>query len=247
MSEISQILNTIKRQLKLQSKTYRDVALALDLSEASVKRLLQADNAASISIERLSQISQLLGLSLMELTQEANAQGQRLHTLALAQEKDLVADNTLLLVAVCAINHWTYEDITSAYRISETECLRHLLKLDKLGLLTLLPGNRIRLNLARDFDWLPDGPIQHYFRHKGMSDFLAAKFNQHDQSLNFIHGMLTDAALSKLDAELRLLKRKFAELHTESLAAPIRKRRGTALLLAMREWEPEEFTALRRR
>ncbi|MFZ6861349.1 helix-turn-helix domain-containing protein [Undibacterium sp. Ji67W] len=247
MSEISQILKTIKHQLKLQSKTYRDVAVALDLSEASVKRLLQTENAASISIKRLSQISQMLGLSLTELMQEADAQGQRLHTLELAQERELVADTTLLLVAVCAINHWTNTDITSVYRISETECLRHLLKLDKLGLLSLLPGNRIRLNLARDFDWLPEGPIQNYFRHKGMPDFLAAKFNQDDQTLNFIHGMLTDAASSKLNAELRLLKSKFAELHTESLAAPIRKRRGTALLLAMREWEPEEFTALRRR
>jgi len=247
LSEIKQLLITIKRQLKIQHKTYRDVAEALNLSEASVKRFLQTENAASISIERLLQISHLLGLSLMELTQEANANGERLHTLNLSQEKELVADNTLLMVAVCAINHWTYSDIISTYKISEAQCISHLITLDKLGLLTLLPGNRIRLNLARDFDWIPEGPIQHYFYQNGMPDFLAARFNQEDQSLNFIHGMLTDAALSKLHAELRLLKHKFAELHTESLSTPLRKRRGTALLLAMREWEPVEFTALRRR
>ena len=58
--------------------------------------------------------------------------------------------------------------------------------------------------------------------------------------------MLTEAAIDKMQAELRRLRITFAELHEESLASPLAKRRGSGLLLAMREWEPAGFTHLRR-
>jgi len=58
--------------------------------------------------------------------------------------------------------------------------------------------------------------------------------------------MFTDQALAQIQDELRRLRKKFAELHEESLAAPLSKRSGTGLLLAMRAWEPVEFAKLRR-
>src|SRR6478609_1608900 len=101
MSEVTQLLTTIKRQLKLQGKTYRDVATALRLSEASVKRLLTSE---TLGVDRLVEIGNLLGFTLAELTQEAALSESRLRTLAPAQEKELVSDTKLLLVAVCALN-----------------------------------------------------------------------------------------------------------------------------------------------
>ena len=133
----------------------------------------------------------------------------------------------------------------AAYRLSEAECLQRLL-LAKLNVISLLPGNRIRLNVARDFDWLVEGPIRQYFHEQGLVDFLESRFARAEESLTFSHGILTDAASDKMQAELRRLRLTFAELHEESLASPSRKRRGSGLLLAMREWEPSSFTTLRR-
>lgn len=243
MSEVTQLLTTIKRQLKLQGKTYRDVAGALGLSEASVKRLLTSD---SFGVDRLVEISNLLGFTLAELAQEAALTGTRLHTLSEAQEKELVSDTKLLLVAVCALNHWTVADILAVYRLTEAECVQKLLHLDRLHLIALMPGNRIRLNVARDFDWLSDGPIRRFFRTQGLADFLDGAFDRPDETLAFTHGMLTESALAAMQVELRRLRARFAELHEESLAAPLPKRRGSGLLLALREWEPAGFTALRR-
>jgi hypothetical protein len=124
--------------------------------------------------------------------------------------------------------------------------LQKLLHLDRLHLIALMPGNRIRLNVARDFDWLQDGPIRRYFRTEGLNDFLDSGFDRPEQSLAFTHGMLTESALARMQAELRQLRTRFAELHQESLASPLPKRRGSGLLLALREWEPAAFTALRR-
>jgi hypothetical protein len=243
MSEISQLLTTIKRQLKLQGKTYRDVAASLQLSEASVKRLLTSD---TLGVDRLVEISNMLGFTLAELAQEAAVTETRLRTLTETQEKELVSDTRLLLVAVCALNHWTLQDMLAVYKLNEAECLQKLLHLDRLHLIALMPGNRIRLNVARDFDWLPEGPIRRYFRTEGLNDFLDSGFDRPEQSLAFTHGMLTESALARMQAELRQLRARFAELHQESLASPLPKRRGSGLLLALREWEPAAFTALRR-
>lgn len=243
MTELDQLLSTLKRLLKARGMTYRDLAVALDLSEASVKRLFAS---GSFSLERLLQISHLLGFTLAELSQEAAAGGQRLRTLSEAQERELVSDDKLLLVAVCVLNQWSLADILSVYRLSEAECIQRLARLDRLRLIELLPGNRVRLNVARDFDWLPNGPIHRFFLRQGLGEFLASDFAGGDEVLGFAHGMLTEAALAQLQAEVRRLRQKFAELHQESLAAPLAKRRGSGLLLALREWELGAFTALRR-
>lgn len=56
-----------------------------------------------------------------------------------------------------------------------------------------------------------------------------------------------EAAIDKIQAELRQLRLKFAALHAESLSSPLSKRRGCGLLLTLREWEPAAFVKLRRR
>ena len=60
MTEIKQLLNTIKYQLKQQAKTYRDVADALQLSEASIKRMFSDSSDAPITLDRIVEISHFL-------------------------------------------------------------------------------------------------------------------------------------------------------------------------------------------
>ena len=118
--------------------------------------------------------------------------------------------------------------------------------LDRTGVIALFPGDRIRLCIAQNFDWLPNGPIRQFFRREGLSDFLAGRFDQPNETLEFTHGMLTDAAFFQLQLEIRRLRSKFAALHKESATAPWNQRRGTGLLLASQEWEPAAFRQLRR-
>ena len=243
MAEIDQLLHTLKRRLKAQGMTYRDLALALGLSEPSVKRLFASRR---LTVDRLVEIANLLGFTLAELAQEAALSENRLHTLSEAQERELVSDVKLLLVAVCVLNQWTVADIGRVYRLSEAQCIGRLAKLDRLRLIHLLPGNRIRLNVARDFDWLPGGPIRSYFLQQGLGEFLHSDFAGGDESMGFSHAMLTESAIARLQAELRKLRQRFSELHEESLQAPLSKRRGCGLLMAMREWELAAFTELRR-
>jgi hypothetical protein len=241
-SEIVQLIATIKRHLKAQGSTYRDVARHLKMSEASIKRTFANE---SFTLARLAQVSQFLGLTLAELLQMAAISVPALDTLSPDQETQLVSDDKLILVAVCALNHWSLADILSFYDVTKIEAIRRLRVLDRMGLIELLPGDRIRRRAKRDFDWIQDGPIRRYFAEQGLTDFIAGPFDA-DESLDFAHGMLTPAAQAELKLELRRLRAKLSSLHEQSIPADIAEKRGVGLLLAMRRWEPTAFARLRR-
>lgn len=244
MNELNSILATTKQLLKRKGLTYRDLAQELKLSEPTVKRMFATGN---ISLERLAQVSAVLGLSMAELTHLAAENRPNIHALSDQDEAFLVSDPKLLLVAVCALNHWTLTDIVATYRVSEAECVQKLLQLDRLGLIHLLPGNRIRLVIARDFAWQPRGPIRTFFRAQGLGDFLDSSFAEPGESLAFVHGMFSPAAFAKLEPEIQRLRDRFSALHEESLAMPLTERQSASMLLATRrDWEPRAFADMRR-
>ncbi len=115
-----------------------------------------------------------------------------------------------------------------------------------MGIIELLPGDRIRRRAKRDFEWIPDGPIRNFFSKQGLNDFLQGPFDPEDESLDFAHGMLTRAAQAELKLELRRLRSKLVTLHEQSIPAPLSEKDGTGLLLAIRQWEPLAFRRLRR-
>ena len=73
------------------------------------------------------------------------------------QEKAVVADKKLLLCAICVLSQWTLEQVTSHYRLSEAECIKYFVQLDRIGIIELRPLNRYRLKLAKTFRWRPHG------------------------------------------------------------------------------------------
>jgi len=243
-TEVVQLVATLKRELKGQGKTYADLAHALKLSESSVKRLFSSER---FTLERLAQISAFLGCTLAEICQRAADLLPEITTLSEEQESQLVSDPKLLLVAVCVLNRWEASDIGEAYEISAAEILKRLIVLDRMGLIELLPRDRARRRVRRDFDWRPDGPIKRFFRDQGLSDFLKHSFDRPEESLEFAHGMLTSEAREELLAEMRRLRRTVARLHEDSEARPLHEKQGVGLLLGTREWELSAFRKLRRR
>lgn len=243
MTEIAQIVATIKSQLRAQGRTYRDVAGHLGMSEASIKRLFSSER---LTLERLAQLAAYLGYTVAELTGAAASSVPELDTLTHAQEAELVSDEKLLLVTVLVLNHWTSADIVRQYLLTQVEVVRRLRRLDRMGVIELLPGDRIRRRTRRDFDWLPDGPIRRFFAQRELGDFLRGPFDDAGETLDFSHAMLTPMAQAELKSELRRLRRKLASLHEESVPASLDDKNGVGLSVAMRRWEPLAFRRLRR-
>src|SRR5690554_7540436 len=67
MAQTSAIVSELKRQLRAHGLTYQDVAQALELSEASVKRLF---SDKQFSLKRLDQICTLMGMEISDLVRK---------------------------------------------------------------------------------------------------------------------------------------------------------------------------------
>ena len=161
MSQTRRLVQVLKKTLKSQGFTYKDVAVQLGISEASVKRTFAME---SMSLDRLEQICLMLGKDIADLVYQMDVEQRKLYELTEEQEKELINDPKRLLVAHLVINGWQFNDVLDHYHFSEPELIQHLIKLDKLGLLELLPQNRIKLRISSNFSWRRDGPIQQLFQ-----------------------------------------------------------------------------------
>lgn len=241
MAQTTLLIQTLKRALKLNNKTYADVARALDLTQASVKRLFSEEN---FSLQRLDQVCQLIDMEISDLTAMMNAQQEQLQHLTIDQEKELTNDLTLLLIAVCVLNKWTTRDIIQYYELTECECIQKLAKLDRLKIIDLLPGNRIKLLVATNFAWLESGPIQQFFQQKIGQEYFNTRFNQDDECLIVMNGMLSAQSNGEFQRKLKRLAREFEALNTEDTALPFEKRKGATLVMAVRNWRYGLFQPL---
>ena len=148
MAQRTQIVAELKRALRARGLTYADVARHLELSEASVKRLFAAGD---FSLDRLDRICELAGLELSELVEQMQQQATPVNQLTLAQEQEVVADSKLFLMTWLVLNRWQLDDIVRTYDFTQREALRYLIKLDRLRIIELQPGNRTRVLVSRHF------------------------------------------------------------------------------------------------
>ncbi len=241
MSGAAALISALKKTLKAHSIPYRKVAGALDLSEASVKRLFSQRN---FTLERLERICQLMDLTIADLVKIADAENPAMSELTEAQEKELVSDFKLLLVAVLVIEGWVFEDILTHYDLTEPEAIQRLARLDRLKLIELLPKNRIKLLIAPNFAWRKNGPIEKFFTQNVKEAFLRSRFDQSDEALLFLYGLLSDRSNAVIQRRLEQVAKEFNELHQEDLQLPLEQRQGCSMILAIRPWD--FFAAIRR-
>ena len=243
MVQSKRIVEALKQALKTRGASYADVARRLELSESSVKRLF---STGAFSLQRLEAACDLAGLDLLELASLAEAGRYRVPALTAEQEREIVGNPALLLVAVCALNRWSFERILDRYRFTTPRLVALLARLDRMGLIELLPGNRIRLRIARNFAWLPDGPIHHFFVDRLQGEFLSGAFDAERDMHRVAWGMLSAESAATLRAQMGGLVDAFDELTRGDEVRADTGARGTCLLVALREWEPSPFRAMRR-
>lgn len=244
MTQIKSVVETLKKQLKSRQFTYAEIARQLEMSEANVKRMFATQR---FSLERLEQICHLMQMELSDLFRLYEESRQQVTQLTQEQERELVSDSRLLLVAVSVRNRLSFDDIIRHYQISETECIRHLARLDRLKIIDLLPNNRIKLRISEDFHWLPNGPIERYFEQQIQAKFLKSGFSRAGQQRLFLSGLLSEASHQVVLTKLQLLGREFAELQRQDAHLPLDKKENLGLLLALKPWEYDLFQPMLRR
>lgn len=244
MAQTEALIGALKQVLKSHRVTYAEVARRMRMSEASIKRVFARK---TFTLQRLDEMCQLLGIEITDLAKMVEHEAERVTQLTFDQEKQVVSEPKLLLVAVHALNHWTLDEIVARYAIGKAECIRLLVRLDRLRIIDLLPNNRIRVIVGRNFSWLPDGPIQRHFRGQLEANFFGSRFDGKGEHLAFVSGMLSRNSNTVIQHHMRRLGAEFTELHNQDVALPLDERFGTSLLIAIRPWIPEMFKKLQRK
>lgn len=243
MSDTSLMIDALKRQLKAKGVTYAELGRRIGLSEPSVKRMFAQ---RSFTLARLEQVLDVVGMDFAELAQAATDAPQLISQLTYAQEEEIIGDTKLLVVAVAALNQIPVEEIVAVYRIGEAEAVKYLLRLDRIGFLTLLPNNRVKLLVSRTFSWIPNGPIQAWFRQEASGDYLATRFADSHELMRLVSVMLSPRSTKALLERLKQVADEFSQQHQDDARLPYDQRHSITFLLAARPWMPEAFQALLR-
>jgi DNA-binding Xre family transcriptional regulator len=243
MSTTVDLVLALKAELKNAKMTYADLARSLDMAESSVKRMLAKGD---MPLSRVDAICRALKLDFAELARRVADAQPLIKELTHEQEKAVVKDKKLLLVAINVLSQWTLEQITSAYRITEAECISCFAQLDRIGIIELKSMNRYRLKLAKTFRWRPNGPFMEFFRDHVVLDYFRGGFNGPAEGLMLVHGTVSRALAPSFRERLQRVAQDFAQQHQTDQKLAAKDLEGYTLVLGMRNWEFEGFTRLRR-
>lgn len=234
MSQTGQITTSLKRCLRSQGLTYRDLAKALNLSESSVKRLFSEQ---TFSLHRLEEICRFLGMSIYELSQIAAVHdNNRTSQLSEQQEQALAADPPLLAYFYLLLIGWKPHRIGRRLDLDEPGQQRCLTRLARLGLIDLMPRKQVRLLTDARIQWRAGGPIRRRYEKQVKNEFIDYYFSGADESLKLENSELTDASIKILMKRIERLAEEFSELAELDRSIPHEQKRGFGMLLAARPW-----------
>ena len=238
-----ELIDALKRLLRGQGLTYRELAARVKMSEAAVKRMF---SLRAMSLQRLEQICDVLDVGLSELAAESARGRDSMAELSEAQEKALVSEPALLLALFLSLNRWRQQDVLAQFSFTEPQWTSLLIKLDRLGIIELMPGNRARTLTARNFRWRRSGPMEHYFREHLLADYFADPFDGEQDGLFLLTGSLSVDGVRQMRQRLEEVVREFDALLIRDATLTAKERIGVSLVLAQKPWLLQLFQQYRR-
>ncbi len=235
MQENQVLTDTLKRCLHSAGMTYRDVAVALGLSEASVKRVF---SKGTFSVKRLEQVCALMDMRIGDLCRLADKlHSDRRTTLSLEQETALVESAELLRYFYRLLSGWAVADINQAHDLDELRAIRLLAHLDRLRLIELQPENKVRMLVGPHIAWRDDGPLWSRYADAVQADFMSpGSFRGENVAFHFETGELSFGSLDILRRKLAKLSREFLELvELDSTLRPD-QRFHVGLMMGLKPW-----------
>lgn len=243
MNQSQSIHDALKRLMRARGHTYAEAADVLELSEASIKRLF---SQCALSLSRLEALCNWLHVDILDVVRASREQEPLTTQLSEAQEAALPEDTGLMLLAHLLLNNWSVSEILETYSFSRPELTRRMYQLERLGLVEVLPFDRVRLRTARNFSWRRDGPVQRFFTDRVLKEFLDSRFEEPGERMEFVSGMLSRKSILHMQDRIVELAREMDGLVESDLGLPADDRLGTSLCVALRPWEFSGFSNFRK-
>ena len=104
------LFDSISAHLKARGHTYRQLDEAIGVSEPTVKRIFATNDC---TIERREEICQFLNIELAQLLNSTPKKRKLVEQLTRKQEDEFAKNKKLLMVAICVMGLWSFEDMLS--------------------------------------------------------------------------------------------------------------------------------------
>ncbi len=229
------IIDALRLHLKARNITYKELAQAIGLSEVSVKRLFTGGDCG---LDRLEQICQYLHLEFSDLFKITPRKRKLITRLSLAQEQEFAKDQKLLMVAVCALNHWPLADIHKHLQFTRGQVQELLKRLDDMGFLEVQASDRYRLLVASSFGWISGGPIMQMVQSVS-DDFFNDRFEGNGEILRIMNMRVSRNAQEQLKARLEQIALEYEDQARADAHLPLQDRPPLSVCIAVRTWVPK--------
>lgn len=250
MQQTTSFVGALKRCLKARGLTYADLARALGLSEATVKRCFSLE---SLTLQRTEQILTVLDMTMLDVAKLAAAPSVDAPAqLTIEQEKALAERPRLFSFFHLLLFGHTAAKIVKEYDICKEEAAASLRTLERLQLLEVMPRDKVRLLVTKNLIWRPQGPLRQAYDQSIRERFLDNPFAGNQQFRKFATRRLSQSSQALL---LRKIKRLVADMDSLSEVDSIHGGDGdgsddavvSGLLVAFRSFELDNLLDLQKR
>ena len=115
-----------------------------------------------------------------------------------------------------------------------------------MKLIELQPNNKVRLLMANNFHWQPNGPIEKYFRAQVQTEFFNTSFDDEGALRVVKNGVISKKGQLDLHHRLKMVDSLFDEISIQERKLPLDDRHGVTMILAIRNWQLSVFNDLER-
>ncbi len=153
--QVATLIAALKQLFRTRGLRYREIAASLAVTERTVKRWFSGQG---LTMQVAEDLCGLLGMTFIELCEIAKDDlDQRPEELSREQEQLLFADLQLAMVFMLLSRGWLPKEIQTECHFAEALLISHLVRLEKLRLIDLMPGNKVRLLFGRNIRWRSGG------------------------------------------------------------------------------------------
>lgn len=238
-SDQALLLAELKRVLKGRNIRYSDIAAQLKLSETTIKRNLAG---RGLSLATLEAICGIAGVRLIDLAEMAARRSNSKARALTAEQEQGLADNLFTAFIFLLLRYdWSPQDIQREFSLGEPELVLHLRRLEKMRLLDLFPGNRVRLLTVRYPEWRFGGSLRRAIDATIAVHFEKMDFHDPRTVWELETVKLSVGSIAQLRTMITTLAHRMRELAAEDRALPLDQTDWYSLLCVARPIDPRVF------
>ncbi len=234
--QVEALTRTLKELLRARDLYQSVIAKNLNVTQRTVTRWLSGQG---LTVQVLESLCGLLGITFFELCEAVLDDPQvRPRFLGAERERALLQDPQLTLVFNLITRGWTPQEIQRACNLSEPVLVENLVRLDKLRLIDLLPGNKVRLLVSKKISWTQTSELGRAFI-RGMNDtFLKIDFTASETIWGFALCNLSPDELENMRKKTNDFTRDIQASADDNRNLHKEERSWYATLVAIRPFDP---------